>query len=116
MDLVSRCARLSHPGVYQRTVTNCRGRVVLIEAHNKKIKRVVPKDQLLVMRIEDGWEPLCKFLGKPVPNEPFPRENDSAAADKVAAGVIGKLLLMWAGLFAVTGGTAYAGWHLWKQW
>lgn len=22
-----------------------------------------------------GWEPICKFLGKPVPNQPFPHEN-----------------------------------------
>ena len=30
---------------------------------------------LLVWNIKDGWEPLCKFLGKPVPTEPMPREN-----------------------------------------
>lgn len=27
--------------------------------------------------LEDGWEPLCKFLDKPVPSEPFPRSNDA---------------------------------------
>ena len=26
-----------------------------------------PADDLLVFRASDGWEPLCDFLGKPVP-------------------------------------------------
>ena len=25
--------------------------------------------------IQDGWEPLCKFLGKPIPEGPVPKEN-----------------------------------------
>ncbi len=28
--------------------------------------------------MQEGWEPLCKFLGVPVPDEPFPRANDTA--------------------------------------
>ncbi len=26
----------------------------------------------------DGWEPLCRFLDVPVPDEPFPHRNDTA--------------------------------------
>lgn len=26
----------------------------------------------------EGWEPLCAFLGVPVPDEPFPNMNDRA--------------------------------------
>lgn len=33
--------------------------------------------KLLVMRITDGWEPLCRFLGHPIPDAPFPRLNVS---------------------------------------
>jgi len=36
---------------------------------------LVPADQLLVFQVGEGWERLCKFLGKPVPAEEFPREN-----------------------------------------
>ena len=32
----------------------------------------MPADQLLVFSVKEGWEPLCEFLGKPVPEEPFP--------------------------------------------
>jgi len=30
---------------------------------------------LLVYSIKDGWDPLCKFLDKPVPKKPFPHKN-----------------------------------------
>ncbi|KAL1862719.1 hypothetical protein Daus18300_008363 [Diaporthe australafricana] len=31
--------------------------------------------RLLEYRVEDGWGPLCEFLGKPVPDVPFPHAN-----------------------------------------
>ena len=34
-----------------------------------------PPERLLVHRSADGWEPLCAFLGVPVPDEPYPRVN-----------------------------------------
>ena len=34
-----------------------------------------PKGQLLVYNVKESWEPLCKFLGKEVPNIPFPHKN-----------------------------------------
>jgi hypothetical protein len=30
---------------------------------------------LLVCRPGDGWDPLCKFLGVPVPSQPYPKVN-----------------------------------------
>lgn len=47
--------------------------------HNKMVKQVTPKDRLLTFKLEDGWEPLCRFLGKPVPEVPFPRVNETEA-------------------------------------
>jgi len=40
---------------------------------------MAPKDQLLVFKVSDGWEPLCKFLGKPIPSEEFPHKNKGAS-------------------------------------
>ncbi|CAK8689028.1 unnamed protein product [Clavelina lepadiformis] len=37
-----------------------------------------PKDRLLVYHINEGWEPLCKFLGKEIPNTTFPHQNKGA--------------------------------------
>ena len=46
--------------------------------HVNMIRGLVPTDRLLEWSVEDGWEPLCKFLGKEVPDEPFPKTNDPA--------------------------------------
>lgn len=39
----------------------------------------VPADKLLVFQPSQGWEPLCKFLNKPIPDQPFPHVNDTQA-------------------------------------
>jgi hypothetical protein len=44
-------------------------------AHTDAVKAAIPADQLLIYEVKDGWDPLCGFLGKPVPAEPFPRTN-----------------------------------------
>ena len=41
------------------------------------VKKHVPKERLLVFSVKEGWNPLCSFLGVPVPNRPFPNTNDS---------------------------------------
>ncbi|VDP74088.1 unnamed protein product [Echinostoma caproni] len=43
---------------------------------NADVQRKVPKERLLVYRVQDGWEPLCKFLQMDVPNQPFPCVNE----------------------------------------
>jgi len=45
-------------------------------AHNKAVREIIPEEQLLIFQVKDGWEPLCKFLNVPLPNEPFPRTNN----------------------------------------
>ena len=47
--------------------------------HYAHVRAVVPKDNLLEFRSKDGWEPLCKFLGKPVPEGSYPHINDAKA-------------------------------------
>ena len=43
--------------------------------HGNMIRGLVSKERLLEWTVEDGWEPLCEFLGKSVPDEPFPHSN-----------------------------------------
>ena len=50
--------------------------IAVFETHIAEVKRVVPPERLLVYEVSQGWEPLCEFLGVPVPDEPFPRLND----------------------------------------
>lgn len=44
--------------------------------HYAHVREVVPKERLLEHHFGDGWEPLCEFLGKPVPDEPYPHINE----------------------------------------
>jgi len=45
------------------------------QRHTAEVVAAIPKDRLLVYESGQGWEPLCQFLGVPVPDTPFPREN-----------------------------------------
>ncbi len=45
--------------------------------HTEKVIAGVPKDRLLVFEVSQGWGPLCEFLGVPVPDTPYPRENST---------------------------------------
>eukprot|EP01084_Bolivina_argentea_P097360 175017_1 len=50
---------------------------IFYDHHIDKIKEIVPKDQLLLFDVKNGWKPLCEFLNKPIPqNKPFPKIND----------------------------------------
>ena len=50
------------------------------QEHYKRIRQATPKNKLLEYRLGDRWEPLCKFLGKNMPEGvPFPKQNEAAA-------------------------------------
>lgn len=46
-------------------------------AWTDRVKQTVPKESLLVYDVSSGWEPLCRFLNCPVPDEEFPHLNES---------------------------------------
>ena len=49
--------------------------IAAYERHNREVRRCIPAHRLLEFQASQGWEPLCAFLGVPVPGEPFPRTN-----------------------------------------
>jgi len=55
-------------------------RAWMIDWYDRRRTEVIaslPPERLLVHRSVEGWEPLCRFLGVPVPDgKPFPRLND----------------------------------------
>lgn len=51
-------------------------------AHYKEVRRVTPPERLLNFSLDDGWEPLCRHLGKPIPDVPFPRVNETEAVQE----------------------------------
>lgn len=87
-------------------------------AHYAMVRGMVPEDRLLEWSVDDGWEPLCKFLNKPVPEEPFPHTNTAAGfagqekklAMRYVMGAVKNLTII---VGAITAGTAavYACYH-----
>lgn len=48
------------------------------DKHNERALKLIPKDKLLVVNLEDGlgWEEICPFLGHEIPDVPYPRTNN----------------------------------------
>jgi hypothetical protein len=46
--------------------------------HEESVKSAVPGDRLLIFSADQGWGPLCGFLGVPLPAGAFPEANDRA--------------------------------------
>jgi len=78
--------------VLEQFYANPEGVKKVFNDHIEEVKRVVPPEKLLVFEAKDGWEPLCKFLGVPVPSEPFPRVNDTAEFKRR---VVGATVVSW---------------------
>jgi len=55
------------------------GALERFERHNREVLASVPADRLLVYEIDDGWGPLCEFLGVGRPDTQFPHLNDRRA-------------------------------------
>lgn len=53
--------------------------IAAFRRHNAEVRAAIPAERLLVHRIDEGWRPLCNFLGVPIPSEPFPHLNSRAS-------------------------------------
>ena len=51
--------------------------IAAYERHNAEVRRRAPKERLVEWSPGDGWEPLCRALGVPVPDAPFPHANST---------------------------------------
>jgi len=57
-----------------------RDAIASYEEHNRKVRAVIPPHRLLEYNVQDGWEPLCKFLDiENCPTKPFPKSNSARA-------------------------------------
>lgn len=49
----------------------------VFEKHNQAVRDTIAPERLLVYQPGDGWEPICKFLGVPVPKSDYPHTNST---------------------------------------
>jgi hypothetical protein len=58
-------------------VTDREGVLAAYRGRTEQVRAAIPRERLLVFDVTQGWEPLCAFLGVPVPKDPFPRKNST---------------------------------------
>jgi Sulfotransferase domain len=58
--------------------TTREGAIAGYERHNAAVRDEVPAERLIDWSPGDGWEPICRALGVPVPDDPFPHTNTGA--------------------------------------
>ena len=58
--------------------------IAVYEANVAAVRETVPAERLLVHSLGDGWEPLCEFLDRPIPDQPYPSGNTTADYKKKA--------------------------------
>ncbi len=76
--------------------------------HIENIKAKVPAEQLLIYSVDQGWEPLCNFLGIPVPATEFPNVNDRAEVKKTIKGIMTGGYILLAVIAVLFFGISYA--------
>ncbi|SDB58107.1 sulfotransferase family protein [Bauldia litoralis] len=58
--------------------TDREGILAAYRANEAAARALEPKGRALVFHTKDGWEPLCRFLGVAIPEEPYPHTNPRA--------------------------------------
>lgn len=58
----------------------------MFNQHTKEVVDAIDPDRLLIFDVREGWEPLCKFLDKPVPDAAFPRVNSRDEFEEIFFG------------------------------
>jgi len=64
-------------GVFADRIEDKAHAIGVYNAHNQAVVQCIPSHRLLVMDGEQTWEPLCRFLDCPIPEEPYPVLNTS---------------------------------------
>ena len=83
---------MSHKLIWQRThkgtMPDRDKAIAYYEQHIADVKASVPPERLLVFTVDEGWAPLCSFLGVAQPSTPFPNVNDRAEIKKEIRNIV----------------------------
>ncbi len=81
------------------------------ERHVREVQERIPAERLLVYKVEQGWGPLCEFLGvEALPDEPFPHLNEGEQVPKLMRRVMLSELALRLGKAAAATSTLALGW------
>ena len=51
--------------------------------HYNQVLDNIPENRLLIYEFDMGWDPLCEFMGKDIPEEPIPQINKNTMFDPI---------------------------------
>jgi Sulfotransferase domain len=94
------------------------------EDHNRRVRELIPSNQLLEYNVKQGWEPLCTFLSiEACPASSFPKTNSARAIQVQAmsafyAPIIAVLCVMlytFKKIFVKSTGMTVGQWANWKS-
>jgi hypothetical protein len=71
---------------FKKEIDNLEHGVEIFNRHTEEVIANIEPHRLLVYDVREGWEPLCEFLDKPVPDTPFPRVNSRDEFDEIFFG------------------------------
>lgn len=77
-DILGTAWRVILDGTFGGTLADDANLIDCFVRHDQQVIDSVDPRRLLVVDVRDGWEPLCAFVGRPVPDGPFPNINDRA--------------------------------------
>ncbi len=69
--------RMIGQGVFGGRLGDRAHAIAVYERNNAEVQAAFPRQRLLTYHLGDGWQPLCRFLDKPIPDVPFPRTNST---------------------------------------
>jgi hypothetical protein len=80
--------------------------------HVDEVKAALPPERLLVFTVDQGWEPLCRFLDVPMPEGAFPNVNDRAQIKQTLAGMTRGAYAILASAAVILAAALYGAWRL----
>ena len=103
---------MSHKLIWQRnhkgTMEDRARAIAQYKQHIVDVTAAVPPDKLLVFTVTEGWAPLCRFLGVPVPATPFPNVNDRQEVKKIIRDITKGAYVILGGCVVAAAGLIYA--------
>lgn len=73
--LVEMPYELIFEGTFGGRFEDRRHAIGVFERHVEDVTKAIPAERLLVYDVKEGWEPLCRFTGRPIPDADFPHAN-----------------------------------------
>ena len=74
-DMIEATADMIEKQTFGGPSSDREGALAAFRRRTDEVRAAVAPERLLVFDVAEGWEPLCRFLERPTPEEPFPHVN-----------------------------------------